>query len=131
MTTRLPSSMDGRSKSCWPIVPASSLEKKSSKGEVLTAHRCVAEYGRHNPARLSDQRLLDTLPTSVATVSTSMLNYEWAEAWVRQMKRDQHQAPSTNRHRHGALARCVAPAFVETGLYARSADFVSAGSMPR
>lgn len=89
------------------IVPASLLEKKSSKGEVWTVHRCVAEYRRHNSVPLSDQKLLDTLLPSVATVSTSMLNYEWAEAWVRQMKRDQHLAPSTIRHRHGALARCL------------------------
>lgn len=89
------------------IVPASLLEKKSSKGEIWTVHRCVAEYRRHNSVPLSDQKLLDTLLPSVATVSTSMLNYEWAEAWIRQMKRDQHLAPSTIRHRHGALARCL------------------------
>jgi integrase len=34
------------------------------------------------------------------------LNYEWAEGWVRDMKRNAHLAPSTIRHRHGALARC-------------------------
>ena len=67
----------------------------------------MAEYLRHNSVLLSDQKLLDTLLPSVATISTGMLNYEWAEAWVRQMKRDQHLAPSTIRHRHGALARCL------------------------
>ncbi|WP_367609423.1 hypothetical protein [Massilia aurea] len=34
-----------------------------------------------------------------------MLNYERAEAWVRQMKRAEDLAPSTIRHRHGMLAR--------------------------
>ncbi len=89
------------------IVPAALLEKKNSKGETWTLQRCVAEYLRHNSVPLSDRKLLDTLLPGVALTSTSMLNYEWAEAWVRQMKRDQHLAPSTIRHRHGALARCL------------------------
>lgn len=89
------------------IVPAALLDKKASKGEMWTVHRCVAEYLRHNSVPLSDRKLLDTLLPSIAMVSTGMLNYEWAKAWVRQMKRDQHLAPSTIRHRHGALARCL------------------------
>jgi integrase len=35
-----------------------------------------------------------------------MLNYDWAETWVNSMKRVDHLAPSTIRHRHGTLARC-------------------------
>lgn len=89
------------------IVPVALLEKKASKGETWTVHRCVAEYLRHNSVPLSDRKLLNTLLPSIAIVSTGMLNYEWAEAWVRQMKRDQHLSPSTIRHRHGALARCL------------------------
>jgi integrase len=89
------------------IVPAALLEKPSPKQEIWTVHRCVAEYLRHNAVPLSDQKLLDTLLPSVAKVATSMLNYEWAEAWVRDLKRTHHLAPSTIRHRHGALARCL------------------------
>lgn len=89
------------------IVPASLLDKKSSKVEFWTLHRCVAEYLRHNSVPLSDQKLLETVLPSVATIATTTLNYEWAEAWIRQMKRDQCLAPSTIRHRHGALARCL------------------------
>jgi hypothetical protein len=42
----------------------------------------------------------------VEKLSTVSLNYEWAEGWIRDMKRINHVAPSTIRHRHGALARC-------------------------
>jgi len=39
-------------------------------------------------------------------MGTGTLNYDWAEAWKRSMKRVDHLARSTIRHRHGALARC-------------------------
>ena len=88
------------------IVPAALLEKPGPRQEVWTVHRCVAEYLRHNSVPLSDQKLLDTVLPSVAKIATSMLNYEWAEAWICELKRTHHLAPSTIRHRHGALARC-------------------------
>ena len=88
------------------IVPSALLETAAPKHEIWTVHRCVVEYQRHNAVPLSDQRLLDTVLPGVATLTTSMLNYDWAEAWVREMKRVQNLAPSTIRHRHGALARC-------------------------
>lgn len=68
--------------------------------------RCVAEYQRHNAVPLSDVKLLDTVRPSLATLSTGYLNYDWAEGWIRSMKRELNLAPSTIRHRHGALARC-------------------------
>jgi len=71
----------------------------------MDAPSLCGEYLRYNSVPLSDQKLLDLLLPSVATISTGMLNYECAEAWVRQMKRDQHPVPSTIRH--GALARCL------------------------
>jgi hypothetical protein len=77
-------------------------------------HRCVTEYLRHNPVPDSDARLLDTVLPGVTTLGTGMLNYDWAEGWIREMKRTQNLAPSTIRHRHGALARC----HPEHGLYA-------------
>jgi integrase len=43
---------------------------------------------------------------SVEKLSTGSLNYEWAEGWIRDMKRIGELAPGTIRHRHGALARC-------------------------
>jgi integrase len=88
------------------IVPASLLERGRDKQEIWTVQRCIVEYIRHNSVPLSEQKLLDTVLPTVAALSTATLNYDWAEAWVRQMKRNQHLAPSTIRHRHGALARC-------------------------
>lgn len=48
----------------------------------------------------------NTLQTRLATVATGYLTYDWAEAWVTQMKREDNLAPGAIRHRHGALTRC-------------------------
>jgi hypothetical protein len=40
----------------------------------------------------------------VLTLGTGYLNYDWAEGWIRQMKREMNLVPSTIRRRHGALA---------------------------
>jgi hypothetical protein len=55
---------------------------------------------------LFDRKLLATVVPSVAKISTGSLNYAWAEAWVRDMKRVNHLAPGMIRKRQGALARC-------------------------
>lgn len=88
------------------IVPAALLERASPKQEIWTVQRCIVEYQRHNSIPLSDQKLLDTVLPTVAMLGTGALNYDWAEGWIREMKRSQRLAPSTIRHRHGALARC-------------------------
>ena len=88
------------------IVPSSLLKRSSPTRELWTVSRCIAEYIRHNDVPLSDIKLLDTVRPSLLALSTGYLNYEWAEAWVRSMKRLNNLAPSTIRHRHGALARC-------------------------
>lgn len=88
------------------VVPTSLLERKKSGEEIWTVCRCIAEYLRNNSVPVSDQKLLETLKPLLADASTSHMNYDWAEAWVRKMKREQNLAPSTLRHRHGALARC-------------------------
>jgi hypothetical protein len=88
------------------IVPAALLEREQSKSEIWTVHRCIAEYLRHNAVPVSEQKLLDTILPSVSRIGTGSLNYDWAEGWIRDMKRLAQLAPSTIRHRHGALARC-------------------------
>lgn len=50
---------------------------------------------------------MDTIRDRVPNLTTSELNYNWAEAWIVSMKRSENLAPSTIRHRHGALARCL------------------------
>lgn len=88
------------------IVPQALLERSAPKQEIWTVQRAIIEYIRNNPVPLSDQKLLETLLPSVARVPLSGTNYEWAEQWIAEMKRGRHLAPSTIRHRHGALARC-------------------------
>jgi integrase len=88
------------------IVPAALLERETPKQEIWTVQRCIVEYLRHNSVPLSDRKLLDTGMPSVAKIATGSLNYEWAEGWVRDMKRINHLAPGTIRKRQGALARC-------------------------
>jgi integrase len=88
------------------IVPAALLERDQPRQEIWTVQRCIAEYLRHNPVPLSEQKLLNSVMPSVEKLSTGSLNYEWAEGWVRDMKRTGQLAPGTIRHRHGALARC-------------------------
>jgi len=88
------------------VVPTSLLERSKAGQEIWTVSRCIAEYLRANSVPVSDIKLLDTLRPLLAGAGTGHLNYDWAEAWVRQMKREQVLAPSTIRHRHGALARC-------------------------
>ncbi|WP_332879778.1 site-specific integrase [Massilia sp. S19_KUP03_FR1] len=88
------------------IVPAALLDVKPRQAEVWTVGRCMLEYMRHNAVPVSDIKLLDTMRPDVAGMTTSALNYDWADAWICTMKRTDHLAPSTIRHRHGALARC-------------------------
>lgn len=88
------------------VVPTSLLERTKTGHEIWTVSRCISEYLRHNSVPVSDVKLLDTLRPLLANAATGHLNYDWAEAWVRKMKREQNLAPSTIRHRHGALARC-------------------------
>lgn len=88
------------------IVPTALLTRTTPSQEIWLISRCIAEYVRHNAVPLSEIKLLDTIKPSVGRLATGHLNYEWAEGWVRSMKRDANLAPSTIRHRHGALARC-------------------------
>lgn len=90
------------------IVPASLLERSAPRVEIWTVQRCIATYIRENSVPASEIRILDTVRNDacIATIGTGDLNYDWAEAWIKRLKRDDNLAPSTIRHRHGALARC-------------------------
>jgi len=88
------------------IVPAALLAHGPPPRAAWAVSRCIAEYLRANSVPLSDIKLLDTVAPQLALLNTSVLNYDWAEGWVRSMKREANLAPSTIRHRHGALARC-------------------------
>jgi hypothetical protein len=84
---------------------AALLERGDLSQPIWTLQRCVTEYLRNNLVPDSDVRLLDTILVSLASVRTDVLNYDWAERWVDSMKREDNLAPSTIRHRHGALFR--------------------------
>ena len=88
------------------IVPATLLEREAAPRESWFVARCMAEYIRENDVPVSEVKLLDTLRPAFLTLRTDCLNYDWAEGWVRQMKRSANLAPSTIRHRAGALSRC-------------------------
>jgi len=88
------------------IVPTSLLEQGPPKRTTWTIGRCIVEYIRHNAVPVSDVKLLDTIRPALELVGTGNLNYDWADAWITSMKREANLAPSTIRHRHGALARC-------------------------
>ena len=87
------------------IVPSALLESTTASPAAWIVSRCISEYIRNNSVPVSDIKILDTLQPRLTVVRTSHLNYDWAEGWIREMKRLQNLAPSTIRHRHGALAR--------------------------
>lgn len=60
----------------------------------LDLSRCIADRIHHNAVPLSDVKLLDTVRLQFASNSTGHLTYDWAEAWVRKMKREQTLASS-------------------------------------
>lgn len=88
------------------IVPAALLERSAPKQEIWTISRCIAEYLRANSVPISEVKLLDTVRSDFMQLTTGQLNYDWAEGWIRSLKRARNLSPSTIRHRHGALARC-------------------------
>ena len=88
------------------IVPKTLFERNKPGQVIWTVSRCIAEYMRDNAVPVSDSKVLSTIRPLLATARTNHLNYDWAEAWTREMKRIHNLAPSTIRHRHGALARC-------------------------
>lgn len=88
------------------IVPAGLFERTEARKEIWLVSRCILEYLKTNTVPVSDALLLETVRPKLAQLATGHLTYDWAEAWIASMKRDDNLAPSTIRHRHGALARC-------------------------
>lgn len=88
------------------IVPVGLFERTEARKEIWLVSRCIIEYQRTNAVPKSDLLLLETVRPRLAQLATGHLTYDWAEAWITSMKREDNLAPSTIRHRHGALARC-------------------------
>jgi hypothetical protein len=65
--------------------------------DVIRSYRGIAAVA----ASTSD--LLDTLVADIGTGPLAQVDYPWAEAWIRAMKRERQLAPGTIRKRR---ARC-------------------------
>ncbi len=89
------------------IVPESLHQAAPKPSASWSVDRCVAEYVRANSVPLSEVKLLETVKAQLIGVATSHMTYDWADLWIRQLKRGDNLSPSTIRHRHGALARCL------------------------
>lgn len=89
------------------IVPQSMTTQRGEVRAAWTVQRCIAEYVRSESFAVSEVKLVDPIRSRVQDLYTRDLNYDWAEGWVRGMKRTDNLSPGTIRHRHGALARCL------------------------
>lgn len=84
-------------------------EFRTEKRERATRLRAVIiDYKDHVALSQADKAyigvLLDTLPPAL---ELRAVTFAWATGWVASLKRDDNLAPSTIRHRVGALARCL------------------------
>lgn len=89
------------------IVPKALEQDKGGLRKDWTVARCISEYLRNESIPISDVKLLDCIRPRLGDLKVSDLSYDWADVWIRQLKRHDNLAPSTIRHRHGALARCL------------------------
>jgi len=89
------------------IVPEALLNEKAKPSQSWSVDRCVSEYLRANDVPVSDLKVLETVKAQLIGVSSSQMTFDWADLWIRQLKRVDNLSPSTIRHRHGALARCL------------------------
>ena len=55
----------------------------------------------------STQKLLDTVIAEIGTTTLDRVTFEWAEAWVKEMKVVNQIAPGTIRKKKGALSRAL------------------------
>lgn len=86
------------------IVPADVVQQREA---IATTVDAVREYLRRVSVPDSDAQVLNTLLGGrLASKALSSVDYDWAERWVTEMKREHHLSPSTIRHNVGALARC-------------------------
>lgn len=78
----------------------------SQKDQIVTIEDAMRAYMRKVSLPASDLDLLNTMIGRWKGKPLAKVNFQWADAWVMSMKRVDNLAPSTIRHRVGALARC-------------------------
>lgn len=84
-------------------VPAELLAEDTAQmrlSEMIEQYLAAVQVGA------ADVPLLNLLIREKGRVKLGALDYDWVEAWVQDMK-DEGRAPSTIRHKVGALARAV------------------------
>lgn len=81
-------------------------ELVSQKDQIVTVEDAIRAYLRKVSLPASDVDLLNTMIGKWSGEPLTKVNFQWAESWVTRMKRADNLAPSTIRHRVGALARC-------------------------
>ncbi|MEX3916006.1 site-specific integrase [Paraburkholderia sp. BR10872] len=78
----------------------------AQKDQIVTVEDAIRAYMRKVSLPASDLDLLNTMIGRWKGEPLTKVNFQWADAWVTSMKRADNLAPSTIRHRVGALARC-------------------------
>jgi len=81
--------------------------QRTDRREVVTIAKAIQAYRAARAVPASARDLLDTLVQEIGTQPLSTLTYEWAEAWIREMKL-KALAPGTIRKKKSALSRVLA-----------------------
>lgn len=85
------------------ILPEDLIARRS---DLVTVDDAIRSYMTKVSLPDSDVSLLNALIGRWTGQALTGVDYQWAESWVKSMKRKDVMAPSTIRHYVGALARC-------------------------
>jgi integrase len=85
------------------ILPEDLVARRS---DLVTVDDAIRAYVTKVSLPDSDVSLLNALVGRWTGQALTCVDYQWAEGWVKSMKRKDVMAPSTIRHYVGALARC-------------------------
>lgn len=89
------------------VVPAE-LAAKRGRGVTPTLSRVISDYRGEAPISALDDSILDLLRAQVGGERIeTVIQYVWAESWVKSMKLQNNLAPGTIRKRVGTLARML------------------------
>ncbi|MCY0388536.1 site-specific integrase [Robbsia sp. Bb-Pol-6] len=85
------------------IVPDELIAQRDA---FISIDEAIRAYLTSHSLVTSEIALLGRLMDRWKKEPLTLVNYQWAESWIRSMKRVDNMAPSTIRHYVGALARC-------------------------
>lgn len=75
--------------------------------KVTTVASLIDMYLREGHIKDKDQQVLGTIFNSVGKTPLNLIDANWVDGWITDMKRIDKLAPSTIRAKVGALARCT------------------------